>query len=79
MTEVASGPRFPVERGEVPRVHRQAPTVKVRVPVAFAALRLAGGKENKEKEHWNRMKRISGRDNWRKKKGRKESSNVSEG
>jgi len=37
------------------------------------------GKENKEKEHWNRMKRISGRDNWRKKKGRKESSNVSEG
>ena len=28
--------------------------------------RSKAGKENKEKEHLNRMKRIGGRDNWRK-------------
>ena len=28
--------------------------------------RSKAGKENKDKDHWNRMKRIGGRDNWRK-------------
>ena len=54
LTGVTSGPRFPVERGEVVRGHRQAPAVKVRVPVAFGsgACRAPGASEAARPRGW---------------------------